>query len=265
MTDVVHTLTSINALPNAASRTVCRRSPAAAAARAPRQPRATAMTHVISDLPSDERPRERLVAHGVQTLSDSELIAVLLGSGMHGKNAIQLARELLADGMAALMRRDPAELAAVPGIGIAKASRILAAGEYARRVFCGKPDDLPDFDVDLMGRKLVTAYGHHRQERLGAVFLDSRRRIKVQREIFVGTANNALVSTRDIIRQAVVDDAISIVLFHNHPSGSSSPSNDDLEFTMKVKESLAFADIELLDHLIIGAHSYCSMSRQGLL
>ncbi|MBV8519533.1 MAG: hypothetical protein JO197_19235 [Acidobacteria bacterium] len=73
MTDVVHTLTSINALPNASSRTICRRSPAAAPARAPRQPRATAMTHVISDLPSDERPRERLVAHGVQTLSDSEL------------------------------------------------------------------------------------------------------------------------------------------------------------------------------------------------
>jgi DNA repair protein RadC len=224
------------------------------------------MTDIISDLPYDERPRERLFAHGVETLSDSELIATLLGSGIPGKNAIQLARELLANGgMEALMRREPAELASVPGVGMAKASRILAAGEYARRVFSGKPDDLPDFDLDLMGRKLVTAYGHHRQERLGAVFLDSRHRIKFQREIFVGTANNALVSTRDIMRQAVVDDAIAVVLFHNHPSGSSSPSEDDLQFTTKVKASLATADIELLDHLIIGAHSYYSMQRQGLI
>jgi DNA repair protein RadC len=223
------------------------------------------MTEVIADLPRDDRPRERLLSHGAEVLSDAELMAILLGSGLPGKNAIQLARELLAEGMSSLRRRDVVELARIAGVGPAKASRIAAAFEVARRLACGQPEDPPQFDADILGRSLVSGYSHHVQERLGAAFLDSRHRVMRQREIYVGTMNHAFVSTRDIIRHALADNAAAVVLYHNHPSGDPSPSAEDLAFTRKTAESLKLTDIELLDHLIIGANRYYSMRQKGLL
>src|SRR5512146_1645565 len=107
------------------------------------------MTECIADLPIDDRPRERLLTHGADTLSDAELIALLLGSGVRGKNAIQLARDLLADGMSALRKREPIEIARTPGVGAAKAARIAAAFEVARRLAAGEPDQPPRFDVEV--------------------------------------------------------------------------------------------------------------------
>lgn len=223
------------------------------------------MTEVIADLPRDDRPRERLLSHGPEVLSDAELMAILLGSGLRGKNAIQLARELLAEGMSSLRRRDASELAQIAGVGPAKACRIAAAFEVARRLACGQPEDPPPFDADILGRSLVSSYSHHVQERLGAAFLDSRHRIMRQREIYVGTMNHAFVSTRDIIRHALADNAAAVVLYHNHPSGDPSPSAEDLAFTRKTAESLKLTDVELLDHIIIGANRYYSMRQKGLL
>ena len=221
------------------------------------------MREVIADLPIDDRPRERLLTHGAETLSDAELIAVLLGSGVPGKNAIQLAREMLHDGMTALRRREPAEIAQLAGVGPAKASRIAAAFEVARRLSSAEPDSLPTYDPDVFGRALVNEYAHHLQERLGAAFLDSRQRLLRQREIYVGTINHAAVSTRDVIRYALADNACAIVLYHNHPSGDPSPSAEDLMFTRKMTESLGLCDIELVDHIVIGAHRYYSMRQRG--
>src|SRR5687767_3478295 len=161
------------------------------------------MREMIADLPIDGRPRARLLNHGADTLSDAELIAILLGSGVPGKNAIQLAREMLQDGMSSLRRREPASIAKLSGVGPAKASRIAAAFEVARRLAATEPDTLPTFDPDAFGRALVSTYAHHVQERLGAAFLDSRQRILKQREIFVGTINHATVSTRDVLRYAL--------------------------------------------------------------
>lgn len=223
------------------------------------------MTELIADLPLDDRPRERLLTHGAETLSDAELMAVLLGSGVPGKNAIQLARELLQDGMSGLRRRDAAHISKMTGIGPAKASRIVAAFEVARRLAAAETDSLPQFDGDVFGRALVTAYAHHVQERLGAAFLDSRWRILRQREIYVGTINHAAVSTRDIVRSALEANACSVVLFHNHPSGDPSPSAEDLMFTRKVAESLKLCDIDLVDHIIVGAQRFYSMRQKGQL
>jgi DNA repair protein RadC len=214
------------------------------------------MTDVIRDLPRGDRPRERMMLHGAATLSDAELLAVILGSGMPGQNAIELARHLLADGVRNLSRRELAALVNVPGIGLAKAARIAAAFEMSRRMMSEQPEDPPAFDVTTLGRKLVSSHGHHSQERLGATFLDSRHRIRRQREIYVGTVNNALVSTRDII---------AVVIHHNHPSGDPTPSDDDITFTRKLIESLAMVDIELVDHLVIGSHRFVSMKQRGLL
>lgn len=219
----------------------------------------------IADLPTDDRPRERLLTHGPETLSDAELIAILLGSGVPGKNAIQLARELLQDGLAMLRKREPGQIVKLPGIGAAKASRIVAAFEIARRLTAGEMDTQPSYDPEAFGRALVTACSHHVQERLGAAFLDSRQRILRQREIYVGTINHAAVSTRDVIRHALDENATAVVLYHNHPSGDPSPSAEDLMFTRKMAESLRLCDIDLTDHIVIGANRFYSMRQRGQL
>jgi DNA repair protein RadC len=221
------------------------------------------MREIIADLPIDDRPRERLLAHGAETLSDAELVAILIGSGVRGKNAIQLARELLQDGMASLRRRDPSLIEKMKGIGPAKACRVLAAFEVARRLAAAEPDELPAYDPDIFGRALVNGYAHHVQERLGAALLDSRERILRQREIYIGTINHAAVSTRDIVRFALEENACGVVLYHNHPSGDPSPSAEDLMFTRKLAESLRLCDLELVDHIVIGAHRFYSMRQKG--
>ncbi|MDQ3281871.1 MAG: DNA repair protein RadC [Acidobacteriota bacterium] len=223
------------------------------------------MTDVISDLPRDDRPRERLLTHGPETLSDAELVAILLGSGVQGKNAIQLARELLRDGMSGLRRQDVKQLEQIAGVGPAKIARISAAFEISRRIINNVPDEPPSYETAVLGRTLVTSFARVRQERLGAAFLDSRHRMLRQREIYIGTINNALVSTRDIITEALMNNATAVVVYHNHPSGSPAPSDDDINFTNKLKHSLWQCDIELLDHLIVGAHGFYSMRERGLL
>lgn len=223
------------------------------------------MTDIIRDLPRDDRPRERLLMHGPETLSDAELVAILLGSGVPGKNAIQLARELLREGMSGLRSRDAKHLQQYAGVGPAKIARIAAAFEISRRIVDGVPDEPPAFEPAVLGRALVASYARIRQERLGAAFLDSRHRILRQREIYVGTINNALVSTRDIIVDALMNDATAVVVYHNHPSGSPAPSEDDITFTDKLKYSLSTCDIELVDHLIVGRHGYYSLKEKGLL
>lgn len=224
------------------------------------------MTQVICDLPRDERPRERMLMHGAETLSDAELVALFIGSGRRGRNAVDIARDLLAEGgMPRLARREVNYLTQVPGIGVAKATSIVAAFELARRYASGKPEEPPAFDTHILGTTLVTRYGKHMQERLGAVLLDSRHRILKQKEIFVGTINSALVSTSDIIRFALLERGTGIVVFHNHPSGNPAPSGEDESFTKKLRFSLSTCDIELVDHLIIGAHGYFSMKEKGLL
>lgn len=223
------------------------------------------MTELIADLPMDERPRERLLLHGASTLSNSELLALLLGSGTRGRNAIQLARELLSDGLGALAKWEPSQLATVRGVGPAKASCLTAFFELCRRMAAGEPEEPPPYDSDTFARRLVGSFGHHLQERLGAAFLDSRRRIIRDREIFVGTVNRAVVSPRDIIRCAVDCPASSVVLYHNHPSGDPTPSDEDFTFTNHVKAALKLIDIDLVDHLVIGTHRYYSMQQRGQL
>jgi DNA repair protein RadC len=223
------------------------------------------MPELIADLPLDERPRERLQKHGAHTLSDAELLAILLGSGLRGKNAIQLARELLADGIGSLAAFDAERIAKSSGVGPAKATRIVAAFELAHRLAAASDDPAAAYDDAVFGRELISRYAHQPQEHLGALFLDSRQRALRQRELYVGTVARALVSTRDVIRYALEANAVGVVLFHNHPSGDPSPSAEDLTFTRRVQQSLQLVELELVDHLVIGMNRYCSMKGKGLL
>lgn len=224
------------------------------------------MTDVICDMPRDDRPRERLFAHGAQTLSNSELVAILLGCGRRGKNAIQVARELLANGLRSVRWDDPLQLASISGIGPAKAARLAVVWELQRRMNSDEPEEPPPFDAHAFGTQLVRTMANHPQERLGAVLLDARHRILKQKEVFVGTIKSALVSTGDIIRFVLLErGGAAVVVYHNHPSGSPAPSEEDESFTTKLKHSLSLADIELVDHLITGTHSYVSMRERGLI
>jgi DNA repair protein RadC len=221
-------------------------------------------TERIADLPMDERPRERLFLHGAGTLSDTELIAILLGSGVKGKSALQVAREILGDGLQAVARREWSPNRRIRGIGQAKASRLAAAFEIGRRIAARiEVDRDPVRDPDSLARSLIARYSHYVQERLGAVFLDSKNRLIREREIYVGTLNSAVVSTRDVIRLAMEEHAAAVIIFHNHPSGDPSPSAEDLLFTRRLVEAGKLMGVDIVDHLILGANRYVSLRQRG--
>ena len=215
------------------------------------------MTDLIRDLPEDDRPREKLVERGVENLSNSDLVAVLLGCGTRGTNAIQLAREILKGGIENLARLDIDQLSQVRGIGIAKAARIAASFELARR--CGRKPPPKEFKLVEFAEKVMHLHGHRKQERLGAAILDGSHQIRGMREIFVGTVTYTVVSTREIIQFAMMHDAKALVLYHNHPSGRTIPSFEDITFTKKMKDALNLCDIDLVDHIIVGRKTYTTM------
>ena len=224
------------------------------------------MSLTIAELPPDERPRERLFRHGPQTLSDAELVALLLGSGTAGASAIDLARELLGDGLARMSRRDWSVAKRERGVGDAKAARLAAAFELGRRLASQSDGDRdPVRDPLGLARGLVARYGHYAQERLGAIFLDAKNRPIREREIYVGTVNATTVSTRDVLRLALAEGAVSVVIFHNHPSGDPSPSADDILFTRQMVEAGNLLGVEVLDHLIIGMNKYVSLKQRGVI
>src|SRR5205823_3977711 len=170
----------------------------------------------IRDMPIDDRPREKLLEHGPAELSNSDLLAILLGSGTRGTNAIQLARQLLREGVETLARQDVADLAKIHGIGPAKATRLAAAFELSKRRQRLRKHP---YESHEFGKKLVQTLSQHRQERLGAALLDSHHQIVRQRQIFIGTVNYTPVSTREVLQFALQYDAVAVVIYHNHPSG----------------------------------------------
>lgn len=219
----------------------------------------------ISELLPDEQPRERLTRHGAETLSDAELVSVVL-SASRGRSTLDTARVVLSDGLLALARRDWRTYARVTGIGEGNAAKIAAAFELGRRALIrDTATSAPVTDAETIGRQLVARYAHHVQERLGAVYLDSRNRVLREREIYVGTINSATVSTRDVLRYALEEHAASLIVFHNHPSGDPSPSSDDLLFTRKLVEAGKALGVDVLDHLIVAAGRYVSLTQRGAL
>jgi len=223
-------------------------------------------TSRIADMPLDEQPRERLARHGVSTLSDSELVAVVLSSGCRGRNALDVARSMLGDGLTSLARREWRSYARTPGVGDVSAAKITAAFELGRRAAAR---DLaiadPVRDPESLARSLLARYSHHVQERLGAVYLDAKNRVIREREIFIGTLNSATVSTRDVLRHALDDHAAGVIIFHNHPSGDPTPSPDDLLFTRKLVEACKLLGVDVLDHLILGSNRFVSLKQREMM
>jgi DNA repair protein RadC len=224
----------------------------------------------ITDWPRAERPRERLLAQGSAALSDAELLAIFLRVGVKGKSAVDLARELLArfDGsLSRLAHAAPADLAALPGLGPAKASQLAAAIELARRALAdeARAGDLlasPAVVRDWLRLKLAAL--HH--EVFCALWLDNRNRLIGFEELFRGTLTQTSVYPREVVKQALGRNAAAVIFAHNHPSGVAEPSRADEALTQALKQALALVDVKLLDHFVIaGQLAPLSFAERGLL
>jgi len=210
--------------------------------------------YMIRELPQGERPRERLLQHGGSSLSDSELLAVLLRTGRVGVSALQMAMDVLREngGLAGLLTSTPHSLRR-SGLGAAKAAALLAAVEIGRRL---AREQLLDHEpltrpVDV-ARYLAIRYQTCDQEVMGALFLDARNRLLGEREMFRGTISRISAEPREILRECLQRGAAAIYLFHTHPSGDPSPSAEDLLFTRRMVEAAEIVGLRLADHVVLG-------------
>jgi len=220
----------------------------------------------IREMPRDERPRERLLVNGGSSLSDAELVAILLRTGRRGHSATDLAREVLlrSGGIAGLLGESPESLRC-RGLGPAKAASLLAALEMARRLARARlPDREPLQHPEAVASYLSIGYCLGDREVMGALYLDTRNRLIGETELYRGTINRAAVEPRAILKQGLLRDAAGFVLFHTHPSGDPAPSAEDLAFTRRVAEAGDLMGVRLVDHLILGrGGQWTSLRRRG--
>jgi DNA repair protein RadC len=221
----------------------------------------------IKDLPADARPREKLLARGPQALSDVELLAILLRTGMAGKNVFQLSEELLGpDGIAGLLQATVQSLQLVKGLGPAKQAELLAVFELARRALSQRLKEREAFHTPgAVKQYLQLQLAHKNHEVFAVLFLDSQNRMLALEELFRGTLSQTSVYPREVVLRALHHQAAAVVLSHNHPSGSVQPSRADEHLTQTLKASLALVDVRVLDHIIVGQGQSLSMAEQGLL
>jgi DNA repair protein RadC len=220
----------------------------------------------IRDWPADERPREKLLARGAAALSDAELIALFLGSGLRGQDAVATARALLAahGPLRPLLERSPRALATLPGLGPARACKLAAALELGQRVLAADLERGEALtDPPSAGRLFAQRLRPHDHEVFAVMFLDTRHRMLAFEEMFHGTLDGAEVHARDVARRALTHNAAAVLVGHNHPSGNPEPSAADRAVTARLKQALALVDVRLLDHFVVGDGPPVSMASRG--
>lgn len=210
------------------------------------------------NLPKLDRPREKLIRVGAPSLTDLELVQVILGSGVKGMHVAQIAAEVIkVINSRGQLDLNANQLMRVKGLSIAKVTAILAAIEFAKRYQATSEFIIDDPEKVI---PLVSEYAFARQEHLVCITLDGARRVIARRLITVGTLNNTLIHPREVFADAIVDRAASIILVHNHPSGICEPSEDDIKVTNVIKTAGNILGIELVDHLIITKQNrWCSI------
>ena len=221
----------------------------------------------IREIPSSERPRERLRDQGDSALSNAELLAIVLRSGSAQQNVLSLASSLLAkhNGLGGLSRLSFAELTREHGLGEAKAAELLATFALARRLNSLQPEDRPivKSPQDVMAL-LGSDMASFDQEHLKVLLLNTRNQVLAVQEVYKGSVNMAQVRISELLREAVRQNAPCLILVHNHPSGDPSPSPDDVVMTKTAMEAGKLLDIEVLDHVIIGDRRFSSLKQLGL-
>ncbi len=221
----------------------------------------------ITDWPAEERPREKLLLKGPSSLSDAELLAIFLRTGIAGKSAVDLARELLSESgsLRALLTSNQQQFCSHKGLGSAKYSQLQAVLEMARRhlgeqlkreTSLTSPQDTKNYLQSIMR--------DYQQEVFGCRMLDNKHRVITFRELFRGSISSASVYPREVVKQALSDNAAAVILVHNHPSGVAEPSESDLQITQRLADALQLVDIRVLDHLVVGDEVVC-FSERGLI
>jgi DNA repair protein RadC len=221
----------------------------------------------ISDWPTAERPRERLLAHGAAVLSDAELLAIFLRTGIPGKSAVELAREMLANlsGLRGLFAA-PERLRDIKGLGPAKIALLAAVMEIARR--CLKEDLRSASALTSPGAVrdyLRLAIAEREHEVFVCLWLDAQHRVIASEELFRGTLTQTSVYPREIVKAGLKANAAAVIFAHNHPSGVAQPSQADELLTRNLKEALSLVDIKVLDHFVVAGHQTLSFAERGLL
>jgi DNA repair protein RadC len=234
----------------------------------------------VKDLPADARPREKLLSRGPSALSDAELLALLLRTGIAGKGVLQMADELLqiranrtADGptpgfggIAGLLNATPEDLKKVKGLGPAKRAEILAVLELARRAVAQRLQERTVLaDPSAVKQFLQLKLAHLKHEVFEVCFLNVQNKLLTSEELFRGTLSQTSVYPREVVIKALHYHAAAVVLAHNHPSGEVQPSPADLALTQNLRSALGLVDVRVLDHIIVGPGDAFSMAEKGLL
>jgi DNA repair protein RadC len=226
----------------------------------------------IRELPQDDRPREKLMARGANALTNAELIAILLRTGLPGANAVDVAAKLLVryQSLNALSRCSVEEISAIPGIGPAKAVQLVAAFNLGHRIaqeqWAHEKIDSPELVYNLLGAEMRTL----QKESLRILMLDTRYHLLRVEEISRGSMSESIAHPREVFRPAIIASAYAVIVAHNHPSGDPSPSQADHSLTRRLAEAAELLQIKLLDHIILGAPAegrqpYFSFKEAGVL
>ena len=216
----------------------------------------------IREMHRDDKPREKLAQKGVQALKNEELLSVLLGSGVQGKDVRKLAREIIALFDRDFEALDLKNLCEIHGLGPAKASQILAAIELSRRYLIRSNRRIASAREVF---EELSVYGGKKQEHFLTITLDGASHIIETRTVFIGTLNQSMVHPREVFADAISDRAAGIIIAHNHPSGTLEASRADIQITQRLKEVAKLVGIELLDHVILTREGFYSFSEEGLL
>ena len=222
----------------------------------------------IKHWPEGERPREKLLALGPQALSDAELLAIFLRTGISGRSAVDLARDLLNEfgGLRPLLAAGQASFCRGKGLGNAKFTQLQAVLEMSRRhlreqLQRGQTLDSPERTVDYLSARLRD----YPYEVFAVLFLDNRHRVIAYEELFRGTIDGASVYPREVVKRTLQHNAAAVIFSHNHPSGIAEPSQADQRITERLRDALALIETRVLDHIVIGDGEYCSLAQRGMM
>ncbi|OED39201.1 hypothetical protein AB833_16860 [Chromatiales bacterium (ex Bugula neritina AB1)] len=220
----------------------------------------------IPDFPRSERPREKLLLRGANTLTDAELLAIFVRTGIPGRNAVEIAHDIIDEygGLVPLLNADQQSFCRTRGLGPAKYAQLAAVLEMAKRYQTGRAGEREFLESPEAVKSVVTLNMRDLENEVFAcLFLDNRHRLITYQELFNGTIDSASVYPREVVKAALKHNAAAVIFAHNHPSGVAEPSRADIEITAKLKKALALVEIRVLDHIIVGDGYQVSLAERG--